>query len=241
MGYFANGFVFAAEPDFAAVGAAIPDRLARGYKHRQRPVWLLDLWPPPRRPSPRRAPFSDPAADGFRTDLAAVDGGTRDFLAALQRLKEVVVGYRAADPECGCAHLALAVAAAARRPTYFFAADDEELDLGCRTVPGSLVSFGCRLKSLAVEYGAGRTTVTPLNFPEDEDGDDLRDLIARASRVEGVSVLPPRDVEGGLPFYQNPVAQWPAEAGDPAEVLGLGTWDPLLNVERDFATVFDRT
>jgi hypothetical protein len=240
VGYFANGFVFTAEPDFALVGAAIPDRLARGYKHNRRPVWLLDLWKPQGTLALRRAPFCDPAAAGFRTDLAAADSHTRGFLAAFQRLTEAV-GDRTADPECGNAHLALAVAAAARRPTFFFAADDEETDMGCRAVPGSLVSFGCRLDRLAVQYSAGRTAVTPLNFLEDDDEDGLRDLIARASRVAGVSVTPPRDIEGGQPLYENPVAQWPREAGDPVEVLGLGTWDPLVNVERDFAVVFERT
>jgi hypothetical protein len=238
VGYFANGFVFVAEPGFAAVGAAIPDRSVRGYKHHRRPVWLLDLWKPQGKRSLRRGPFCDPAGAGFRTDLAAVDGDTRSFLAAFQRLKEAV-GHRTADPECGNVHLALAVADAARRPTFFFAADDEEIDLGCRAVPGSLASFGCRLDRLAVQYDAGQITVTPLNFLEDEE-DGLEDLIARASRVAGVSVSPPRDVDGGQPLYENPVAQWPGEAGDPAETLGLGTWDPLVNVERDFAVVFER-
>ncbi len=173
VGYFANGFVFSAEPDFAGVSAAIPDRLIRGYKHNRQPVWLLDLWKLRGKLSLPRAPFCDPAADGFRTDLAAVDTTTRDFLATFQGLKEAV-GHRTADPEQGNVHLALAVAAAARRPTFFFAADDEETDMGCRAVPGSLVSFGCRLDRLAVQYSAARITATPLNFQEDDDEDGLR-------------------------------------------------------------------
>jgi hypothetical protein len=240
VGYFANGFVFTAEPDFTAVAAALPDRLLRGYKHHRRPVWLLDLWKPRRRLSHHRAPFPfcDPAGTGFRTDLSTVDADTRDFVATFQRLKEAV-GHRSADPEHGNVHLALAVATTARRPAFFFAADDEQTDMGCRTVPGSLVSFGCTLNRLAVHYGAGRTTVTPLNFLDDDNDDSLRDLIARVSRLAEVSVLPPRDIEGGQRLYENPVDQWPTEAGDPVEVLGLGTWDPLRNVERDSAVVFE--
>jgi hypothetical protein len=158
----------------------------------------------------------------LHTDLSAVDVNTQDFLATFQCLKQTV-GHRSADPEYGNVHLALAVAAAARRPAFFFAADDEQTDMGCRTVPGSLVSFGCTLGRLAVHYAAGRTTVTPLNFVDDDDDDSLRDLIARVSRVAGVSVLPPRDIEGGQRLYENPVALWPSEAGDPVECLG---WAP---------------
>jgi hypothetical protein len=240
VGYFANGFVFTAEPDFAAVSAAICGRFVRGYKHNRQPVWLLDLWEPRGWRSTRHHPFQDAAADGFRAKLTAVDADTREFLATFQRLR-VAVGHRNGEPEQGNVHLALAVAAAARRPTFFFAADDQETDMGCRALPGSLASFGCQLDRLAVEYSAGRTTATPLNFLEDDDEGGLRDVIARASLVAGMSVLPRRDIEGGQRLYENPVAQWPREAGDPVEMLGLGTWDPLLNVERDFAVVFERT
>ena len=58
--------------------------------------------------------------------------------------------------------------------------------------------------------------------------------------MPGVQVLEPRDVEGGRVPYENPVAQWPRVAGDPAEILGLGTWEPLVNLEKDFAVVFER-
>jgi hypothetical protein len=231
--------VFAAEPDFAAVGSAVSDRHVRGYKHNRRPVWLLDVWQPRGKLAFRRAPFCDPAATGFRMDLEAVDADSRGFLAKLQLLREAI-GQRTADPELGNLHLALAVAKAARQFTFFFAADDDETDMGCQTVAGSLVSFGGRIDRLAVQYSEGRTTVTPLSFLEDDDEEDLRKLIARASRVAGVSFLPPRDIEGGQTLYENPVAQWPTDAGDPAEILGFGTWDPLLNIERDFAVVFER-
>ena len=239
MGYFANGFVFALEPDFTAAATAAAGRSACGYKHKASPVWLLDLWKPKGTSRHRKAPFCDPAADGFRSDLSGVDEPTRAFLATFERLKRAA-GYQSAAPEDANVHLALAVSAAARCPAFFFAANDDETDMGCRTVAGSLVSFGCRLDLLSVQYTAGQLSATPLNFVEDGDDQRLQELITNASGVTGLAVLPPRDIEGGQTLYENPVGQWPKEAGDPAEVLGLGTWDPLLNLETDFDVVFEQ-
>jgi hypothetical protein len=236
MGYFANGFVFTSKPDFRAVSKAVPGRIAQGYKHKRLPVWLLDLWKPRDELHFHQAPFCDPAADGFRTDLTAVDAATCEFLTAIEGIKRAA-GYRTASPEDGYIHLALAIAAAARAPTFFFAADDDETDMAGRTVPGSLVSFGCRLDRLSVQYSSGRTVVTPLKHVQDGDTDGFRRRVGQVERVRGITVSPPREVEGGQNLYENPVAQWPWEAGDPAAILGLGTWDPLVNVESDFTIV----
>jgi hypothetical protein len=238
MGYFANGFVFTEQPNFEAASKVASDRLGRGYKHKQHSVWLLDLWKPRGKLQVRRSPFCDRAADGFRTD-SPLDGPTREFLTALEGLRRAI-GLGSGGPEVSGIHLALAVAAGARTPAFFFAADDEETDFGCNAVSGSLVSFACRLDRLSVHYANGLAAVTPLNNLEDGDEEGLQELIGEAKSVEGISVLPSRDIEGGQILYENPVGQWPKAAGDPAEILGLGTWDPLLNVEKDFAVVFEK-
>lgn len=238
MGYFANGFVFTSPPNFDAAGRVAPGRSARGYKHKQHSIWLLDLWKPRGKLQLRRSPFCDPAAVGFRTELAAVDQATRDFLMAIERLRQAV-GLANSGPELANVHLTLAVAAAARCPAFFFAADDEEMDMGCNAVSGSLVSFSCRLDRLTVQYADGQTAVTPLNYLEDGDEEGLEESADAAKTVAGVTVFEPRDIEGGQVLYEHPVGQWPKAAGDPAEILGLGTWDPLLNLENDFAVVFE--
>lgn len=239
MGYFTNGFVFTSLPDFEAASKVVPGRLARGYKHNKHSVWLLDLWKPRGKLQLRRSPFCDPAAEGFRTDLDVVDGGALAFLTALERLRQAI-GLGSGGPEVSNVHLAVAVATAARCPAFFFAADDEETDMGCNAISGSLVSFGCRLDRLSVEFSGGQTAVTPLNHLEDDDEEGMQDVITAAKTVPGVSVFEPRDIEGGQTLYEYPVAQWPKAAGDPAEILGLGTWDPLLNVENDYAVVFEK-
>ena len=235
MGYFANGLVFTEQPDFEAASEVVPGRLARGYKHKKHPVWLLDLW----KPRGKLHPFCNPAAEGFRTDLSLVDGSTRAFLTALEALQRAI-GFRNPSPEVSDVHLALAVAGATRCPAFFFAADDEETDMGCNAVSGSLVSFGCRLARLSVQYANGQTAVTPQNYLEEEDDERLQEAIAKSKSVPGLSVLEPRGIENGQLLYENPVGQWPKAAGNPAEILGLGTWDPLLNLEKDFTVVFKK-
>lgn len=239
MGYFGNGFVFTSKPDFEAATKVVPDRLARGYKHIHHPVWLLDFWKPRGKLQVRRAPFCDPAADGFRTDLSGIDAATRAFLTVLEGL-EPATGCRNTGPEISCVHLALAISGATQCPTFFFAADDDETDIGCNAVWGSLVSFGCRLDRLSVDYIAGQTTVTPLNYLEDVGEEDLQELILAVKSVAGISVLEQRDIENGQVLYENPVGQWPKAAGNPTEILGIGTWEPLLNLENDFAVVFEK-
>ena len=238
MGYFTNGFVFTSRPDFEAASKVIPGRSARGYQHNRQSVWLLDLWKPRGKLQLRRSPFCDPAAEGFRTDTA-LDGPTRDFVNVFEALRQAC-DLGSGRPEISGLHAALAVAAAARGQAHYFAADDEETDFGCNAASGSLVSFSCRLDQLSVQYANGRASVTPLSDLEDGDEDRLQDLIAAAESVAGISVLQPRIIEGGQIFYENPVGQWPQAAGDPAEILGLGTWDPLANIENDFAVVFEK-
>jgi hypothetical protein len=144
------------------VSKVVPGRLARGYKHNQRPVWLLDLGKPRGKLQVRRAPFCDPAAEGFRTDLARVDPATRSFLGALEGLQQAI-GLATAGPEVSYVHLGLAVAGATRSDAFLFAADDDETDMGCNVVSSSLVSFGCRIDRLSVHL-AGSAIPVPRQY-----------------------------------------------------------------------------
>lgn len=237
MGWFSNGIVFTSAPDFKAASTIVPDRCARGYKHRQQAVWLLDLWKPRGKLQLRRAPFCDPFVSGFRADLAGVDGATRTFLTAIEQIQQAL---EVPGAEASYVHLALALAEATQLPAFVFVANDEEIDMGCNAIPGSLASFGCRLDRLSIRFLDGQTEVTPINHVEDDDEEGVRERIDAVKPVAGISVKAPRDVEGGQILYENPVAQWPHAAGDPVEMLGLGTWEPLMNLERDFAVVFEK-
>lgn len=239
MGYFANAIVLTSEPDFNLASAANPDRLARGYKHKIHPIWLLDYWKPRGKLGLRQAPFCDPAIGAFRTDISTLNAQSSAFLGTLQRLKQHL-NSSSGEPEISYVHLAIAVAAKLQAPVFCFAADDEELDFGCRVEPGSVVSLGCRFDWLEVRYSNGQVAVTPQNVFTEGNEDEFEGMIVGVESLAGVSVLPAVELENGRTLYENPVEQWPVEAGYPAEVLGLGTWDPLLNVESDFTVVYEK-
>lgn len=235
MGYFANGFVFTAEPNFAAVPPVLPGRSIRGYKHNHRDLWLLDVWKSRGRLR-RHAPFCEPAAEDFIADHSSFDDPTQQFLTTFQQVITTCEPGAGSD-EVSINQMALVIAAAARRPTYFFAADDEELDLGGRADPKALLSFSCRLCRTSVRYDRGRVEVTPLSYGEDEL--DVQAFADCMKALPQVILHPSRDMGDGPLLYENPVEQWPQEAGDPTAILGFGTWDPLLNVESDFHVVFE--
>ena len=237
MGYFSTGIVFFAQPDFVALPTALPGHSVCGYKHKSAPVWLLDIWQARGRSNRWRTQFGDDSAEGFQIDLSGVDEPTREFLTNFERLRQAL-GERGPS-EAGYVHLTLAVSSAVNRLAFLFAANDEELDLGCQVLPGSLVSFGCNLGQLSVEYHRGELTVTPLRDLEDEDEDGVLKLIGQVQTVPGVVIMPTRDVDGGSLLYEHPVRQWPSDAGDPAQLLGLGTWDVLENVGSDFEVVYE--
>jgi hypothetical protein len=238
VGLFSNGFVFTTQPDFDAATRAIPDRFARGYKHTQHSVWLLDLWKPRGKQSERRSHFCDPLPENYRTDLSLVDAATRALLAKVEHLGQT--SEEEFGPVVAGIHLTVDVASAAGIPAFFFAADDEELDMACQAIPGTLDTLGCRLGDLALNYSRGRITVTPLKHLEDTDADLVEEAIEAASQVEGVFISEPREIENGLKLYENPTAFWPKAAGNPAEILAIGTWDVYTNLESDFAVVFEK-
>jgi hypothetical protein len=91
-----------------------------------------------------------------------------------------------------------------------------------------------------VEFSGGRLRLIPSRFVEEEEPEvELPPAVLRAiAAIPGLSIEPERTIDGGLPFYGSAVGLWPW--GDPAKLLGIGTWDPFLNLERDFRTVFER-
>jgi len=44
MGYFTTGHAFGPEPDWTGIQRCIPAFLLRGYKHKERELWMLDEW-----------------------------------------------------------------------------------------------------------------------------------------------------------------------------------------------------
>ena len=82
--------------------------------------------------------------------------------------------------------------------------------------------------------------VIPRTFDEDPELTYSEQVLSRIAAIPGVGVRAPVVVAGGDKLYGSAVELWPAAAGDPAKMLGIGTWDPFDNVERDYAQVFCR-
>jgi hypothetical protein len=131
----------------------------------------------------------------------------------------------------------LAIAAAAKAPTFAFTADDDTLDFAALVESGSYVSMGCRMERLDLVLDGGALRVTPLDSDEDDDG-AMSELLRGLARIEDVRVAEPTTVDGGRLIYHYPSAMWPGEWGNAEELLGFGTFDPFERFAEQFAPVF---
>jgi hypothetical protein len=126
-------------------------------------------------------------------------------------------------------------------PLFFFAADDESTDMAMAAVDGLFSEYRLDFGTYLINFGRGVLTVVPRTFSEDPERTYSEDVLAEIRSIPGVEVAPPVVIEGGDMLYGSAVALWPSEAGDPAETLGIGTWDPFMNVEDDYDEVFTRS
>ncbi len=258
MGWSTYGYVFTRQPNWDRL-ADLPLRACRvvGYKHRTSDVWLVGF--AGRRDRGAAAFVFHPAVD-FAVDRRSLDPPTRDLLSRVD----------AVAAELGTEYLrfavewltrTLAVADRAEVPVFFFTADDEFLDVGCLVEPRRVVEFAGRFPdfSLRCRGGAVRLLVPDRDSLASFPAERLRGLqaaevvVRRGRRSPNLPVAGGRattrrrrsaSVAGDLArwgeFCRFPVELWPSEGGDPAVVLGLGTWDLFDNFDRDFEQVCPR-
>jgi hypothetical protein len=246
VGYFHTGFVLTHQPNWERLNE-LPRRYSfRGYQHKNRQVWLLDLWQRQRlwqrMCKQRHHRFADRAraGDHFTTDPSWLPPETQIVLARLDQLAKALRPY-AETYGPGWVRLTLEVSSRLGSPAYFFVADDELYDMGCRVRSGRIDALACRYGRFIVRHQGGRMSITPIRFEEDDEQDVLpASLLKMIQGLEGVDLLGTASAQDGLKLYQFPVELWPVEAGDPAETLGIGTWDPFENLDRDFTNVFAR-
>lgn len=259
MGWSNHGYVFTRPPDWDRL-RELPDRCGRlvGYKHRDRDVWLAGLAQGPGRGA---AAFAHSPPADLVLDRRSAAPETRPLLGCLDRIA-AALGTQYLRFTAGWASLAVAVATRAGVPTFFFTADDEFVDVGCRAEPRRLVEFAGRFPDFLVRCRDGRVRVVvpdPAGLSSFPAGrlDGLRgtagvEVVVGSGRRPPLPLAPARgragkagrrvaasdeDVARWGVFYRFPVELWPPEAGDPAEVLGLGTWDLFASFDRDFEPV----
>jgi hypothetical protein len=237
MGYLASGYAFSVEPDWERVRRLLPKFHVRGYKHKDRPLWMLDAWqttPGEHYPfTGQPIEFKDLKIEGAKPDspLATTFERICDLVAASDEYPSY---------ERAFLRVPLAIAAAAKAPTFAFTADDDTLDFAALVDSGSYVSLGCRMESLDMVLDDGVLRVMPFRSDEDEDDDGpASELLRGLARLENVRVGETRTVEGGWLIYHHPTAVWPDEWGNVEELLGFGTFDPFETFAEQFAPVFE--
>jgi len=239
MGYLTTGFLFLAEPPFAAIADAFAGFAARGYRHKVRPVWVLDLWEKPWRKGATHFPFQERFA---AIEAVVPPSGGPDGIAFLRELDALLsaLGDEAdllVAKEC---RIALGVSRLANAPTFFFAGDDDLVDVACAADSGRLARFRCRMGYLTVVHDEGKSEIVPSE-PLDEDEDAAFQESLAAARAAVNWSMTPDSSDGNRRLHESALALWPAQAGTPGEPLGVGTWDPAQNLDADFDVVFERT
>lgn len=234
MGYLGSGYAFCAEPDWERVRRLLPSFHVRGYRHKDRPLWMLDAWKSIRGVD-EHYPFT---GEPIRFEDLEIEGAKPD--SALATTFERICDLLASEYppyERPFLRVPIAIAAAANAPTFAFTADDDTLDFAALIVSGSYVRLGCRMEALDLVLDNGVLRVMPL---ESDDGGPMSELLRRLARIENVRVDEPTTAVGeNRLIYYHPSTVWPSEWGNAEELLGFGTFDPFETFAEQFTPVFE--
>jgi hypothetical protein len=94
-----------------------------------------------------------------------------------------------------------------------------------------------RIGPLSIDVAGERIQVQPFT---EEDGEPVEDYLDALGAVPHIEIVETIDIEEGMQLYGNVLAVWPPEFPTAEQALGLGTWDPLEHLDRDFQVVFER-
>jgi hypothetical protein len=239
MGFFSNGFVFTAPPNWDAIKHSLSHSLSlRLYKHPMMDLWLLDAW---ETTTQNHFPFSD----RFRKKLCVGVDIPQKSIDAIDSLSKIASILSEIDFGIDWLKNTARIAIISDSDTFLFAADDEQIDIGCRASTKGITHFRVNLDSCMVEYSPDGLFLYPYIFEEEADFEPeiTHEKISELNKVPGIKISTAIQIEsqGGIytkGFYQNAVSLWPL--GDPETILGLGTFDPFENFEKDFEVKFER-
>ena len=236
MGYLSSGYAFSAEPDWERVRRLLPAYRVRGYKHKDRSLWMLDAWKSIPGVS-EHYPFTGEPIQFQDLELEGAEPAS-PLATTFERICDLV-----ASPyppyERAFLRVPLAIAAAANAPTFAFTADDDTLDFAALIDAGSYVRMGCRMEGLDLVLDDGALCVMALDRGEHDD-ESTPGLLHRLARVANVRIGEPTADAGETSLiYYHPSAVWPSEWGNAEELLGFGTFDPFETFAEQFALVFE--
>lgn len=225
MSCFRNAFVFTNEPRWERL-SKLPSGLAlRGYAHSEHPVWLLDFW----KPSPdAHTPFAAPLYEGL-WNLHEIERHSgrqlRTFIELAGCLQRWHSAYGASQLQLTL-YMSLLLGEA-----FYFAGKDAGIDIAISAKGGALEMLGAWFDPYVVAYVNGEFLATPCGHV------DPRSLQA-ARTVSGVRISQPLVAEGVKQHFGMALEMWPIGAGDPVEMLGIGTREPFSNLADDYRVVF---
>ena len=240
MGWFGNGCVFTQEPDWQCLGE-LPFAI-RAYRHRRRKNWLLAVFKHGGRVVPEPV-FSEPAPIGWarrKTTTSRLATPVRDVLDRIAKLADCTRSALLKSDYLGYLSFAAQVARLANRPVYFFAADDEMLDMGCQVSPDHFEAFALRCERSVVSRDGKTIAIRPREDDEEEPLSSMQ--LDRCRHIKGVEVkrLGKEDIRRADAFYGFAADLWPSDASAARKALGIGTWDVFRDLDRDFQIVIDR-
>lgn len=234
MGYLATGYAFAREPDWVRIHREIPAFHVRGYKHKERELWLLDAWNTPI--GDAHSPFH--AEPIQRRDLHSRPARpVSETVIVFDRICDLLRESGSVYYEPGWLSVPLSISLAARTSAFAFTADDEVFDFATHVDSGTFVRLGCRLEFLDLMLDHGTFRITPYESEEDDEA-PAPELLRRLASIPGVRVVKPVKINGGFSIYQHPTDQWPTEWGNCKDLLGFGTFDPFDNFQQAFALTY---
>jgi len=239
MGYFSAAFVFGRTPDWEKIDALAPAVSLLGFRHdsglhllacRSNVESKLD-WP-----------FAEFVTQPILlpdtpTPYAELASALADSSGAVSAEYYGQVIGRSALELGNALHSALGI------DTFFFAADDEGLNMAFLFRGGGLQQFLQAGTEGTVELRGDRAVVTPRMREDEEEFSNAPTL---AEDLEGRKLIEVKELQLIDPeaddslMYSSSIALWPKGWPDPTDSLGLGTWNLMPGFPQGFSSVYGR-
>lgn len=219
MGYLVTGHVLTSEPDPKRLSALPPDVCWSLYRHDAPRIWLLDTF---RKARPNRWPFTEVILRGDKSELAS-------HAPALTAVIEEMIASRIEMAGYGHWLLSRQISDLLQAQVFSFASDDDVMQLTCTCDRGRILSARRDTELLEIRFEHPAVSVTPLAYEEDRDLAPAPELLTKLAALPGVKVESARMVAaGGGRLHGIVLDDWPPAAGDPVQLLSLGSFDSDL-------------
>lgn len=249
MGYFSHGFVFSQEPNWESI-ASIPLAI-QGHKHKTKNLWVLEV---SSRSIDKKNPFGDYVSKD-RYDWTRKKEQKKlapGIQKVTNRLTEIGTHLNSKREKFyfGVEDILFAsqISRLAEVPTYYYAADDQGLDLGVNLTGGAIESFAYRVCNtpLVIKFRKDKFTVVVNKKELDAQADhSFHPIVSSALETwkTETDIVVKNATKKELElfnFYSIAAGQWPRKAGSAEKALGIGTWNLYSNLDSDYKILVTR-